>query len=158
MAKSKHIKDYTPFFAAAPRFFQKIAVNDGSGDTCWQWIGAKRALGYGKIKICGRWFPAHRLAWILCYKSIDENLDIDHLCENKSCVNPAHLDLVTSKVNVMRTNNLGSNRGYYGLRTHCKYGHPFSTENTRITFNPYRRRCRTCQRLEKRRQLAERMS
>jgi hypothetical protein len=75
-------------------FLGKIAA-DGP-DTCWEWLGAIHPLGYGQwsLKRYGTQ-RAHRMAYALLVGPLDDVLTIDHLCRNKSCVNPAHLELVT---------------------------------------------------------------
>ena len=111
---------------------------------CWEWQGSTHARGYGKINIDGRWFPAHRVAWVLSYGTIGESLVIDHLCRQRSCVNPSHLELVTNAINILRGKGITA---MYASRTHCKHGHPFNESNTRIDPTRGDRRCRQCERL-----------
>lgn len=91
--------------------------------------------------------PAHRMAYELTRGPILEGLVIDHLCRNKACVNPAHLEAVSQRVNVRR--------GLLGSRTACINGHEYTPENTFIERNG-KRRCRTCQRATDRRRRARR--
>jgi hypothetical protein len=78
------------------RFFSK--VDGGSYEECWQWQGGGTNNGYG----CFAGTTAHRWSWEFFNGPIPERLQIDHLCRNKGCVNPWHLDPVTAKVNVGR--------------------------------------------------------
>lgn len=65
---------------------------------CWEWPGKKSAEGYGQ----GRGGYAHRLAWQALNGPIPEGLQIDHLCRNRACVRPDHMELVTRKENILR--------------------------------------------------------
>ena len=76
----------------------KIAVDDG----CWEWLGAKGRGGYGLVKVNGRMRSAHRVLYECFIGPIAEGLQIDHLCRNKSCVKPAHLEAVTPRENTLR--------------------------------------------------------
>ncbi|MDQ4143885.1 MAG: HNH endonuclease [Actinomycetota bacterium] len=101
---------------------------------CWVWTAATdRGYGYfGLRKGCIK--LAHRLAYEALRGPIPEDLTIDHLCRNRSCVNPWHMEPVPRGVNTARGGN--------GIKTHCKRGHKFTLENTRIV--PKGRDCRAC--------------
>jgi hypothetical protein len=121
------------------RFMQWIDVQDDH----WMWTGQEGGKGeYGLFFYEGRNHPAHRVAYILFVEEILEGLVIDHLCRIHLCVNPKHLEPVTQKVNVLR----GANGG----KTHCKYNHEFTEENT-YTNTRGQRECRTCARAARRR-------
>lgn len=115
-------------------------------DGCWPWIGRVNADGYGLIAatINGRatTLLAHRLALHVARRPIAAGLVPDHTCHNadasclgnsecmhRRCVNPAHLDIVTHVENVMRGN---SPIAMNARKTHCKHGHEFTPQNTRI--------------------------
>lgn len=104
-----------------------------NGTRCWLWTGATR-LGYAELSYEGTNRSGHRLAYELWRGPIPEGLQIDHLCRNRRCINPWHLEPVTSAVNIGRSPR--------ALATHCKYGHEFTPENTRRADG--RRYCRTC--------------
>jgi hypothetical protein len=103
------------------RFISKI---DQSGD-CWQWMAAKAADGYGRFVYEKKCQQAHRLAYQFWVGPIPDDLVLDHLCRNRSCVNPAHLEPVTQKVN----NNRGM-RSQPQFLTHCLRGHEYTPETT----------------------------
>lgn len=69
---------------------------------CWFWLGTKQARGYGRVAFQGRRYVAHRLAYILTHGPIPDDLALDHLCSNTSCVNPDHLQLVRNGLNTSR--------------------------------------------------------
>lgn len=84
------------------RLAEKVLVGDG----CWEWIGGKADTGYGKFHIPGATAPkqvqAHRLVYELLHGPIPDGLEADHLCENRGCVNPSHIELVPHRANVLR--------------------------------------------------------
>lgn len=111
--------------------------------TCWEWTGAgaNSVRGYGLFWYGGKLQQAHRVVYTLLVGEIPEGLQLDHLCRNKSCVNPNHLEPVTARVNTLRSDGITAK---LALRTHCKNGHEFNSENT--SFLPNRRRCKICNR------------
>lgn len=86
-------------------------------DECWPWAGATFGNGrYGSFKMNGSHVMAHRMAYELSVGPIPEELTIDHLCRNTLCMNPAHLEPVTLKENILRGGNMAAN---YARRTEC---------------------------------------
>lgn len=110
---------------------------------CWQWTG-NTGRGYGRISANGRPQQAHRVGYELLVGPIPEGLTLDHLCRNRGCVNPAHVEPVTHRENVLRGEGVAANRA---RQTHCKRGHPFNDENTCLCAG--KRYCRPCQRLRR---------
>lgn len=122
---------------------------DFSGD-CWEWLGYKDSLGYGRFMAEKRDHLAHRVVYEALVGPIPEGLVIDHLCRNPSCVNPDHLEPVTQSVNVRRGVNVPPVSPYTDA-THCVNGHEFTPENTRYRARQGGgRQCRACDRERRR--------
>lgn len=117
------------------RFWKKVRAQPNG---CWQWT-ACRVRGYGVFQLKDRTLRAHRFSYERLRGPIPKSLQSDHLCRNRGCVNPAHIELVTCRVNLSRGNN------YQRSKTHCIRGHPFDVANTYRDKNG-RRYCRTCHR------------
>ena len=121
------------------RFWSRVDKTDG----CWLWTGALVTGGYGSIGLGQRRNGlAHRVSYELHVGPIPNGLQIDHLCRVRRCVNPAHLDVVTIRENVLRGEGITAR---YARKTHCAHGHEFTEENTRRT-RTNGRVCRTCER------------
>lgn len=88
------------------RFFKKVHIQPG----CWEWTGARQSRGYGRFGIGPRGrmhtYLAHRLTWTWLVGAIPDGLTVDHLCMNKGCQNPMHMELVTRSTNSSRGNIL----------------------------------------------------
>ena len=125
--------------SAAGSFWARVEKSTG----CWIWRGSVGVWGYGQFQPRrGRNLRAHRVAWELIRGPIPQGLVLDHLCRNKLCVNPDHLEPVTNRVNTLR--GVGPS-AMNAAKTECKHGHPFIAENTRIDHKG-KRVCRTCDR------------
>lgn len=123
------------------RFYRKLDRIDG----CWIWNGKKARNVYGGFYFLGKWLMAHRVSYEHFIGVIPEELVIDHLCRNKLCVNPDHLEAVSGTENTLR--GIGPT-AINAAKTECIWGHEFSEENTRVDKHGYRI-CRTCQRVRK---------
>lgn len=120
---------------------------------CWNWMrSTKGPNGYGQIGEGGhdcRILLAHRVSYEIHKGPIPKHLEIDHLCRNRGCVNPEHLEAVTRRTNLLRGDTITARRA---AQTHCLRGHEFTAENTyRSTRGT--RECRSCklERMRKRR-------
>lgn len=110
---------------------------------CWLWRGYVGKDGYGQVRFERQSYRIHRVIYAALVGPILPGLTLDHLCRNRACVNPAHLEIVSKGENVLRGDGVSAK---YARATHCKHGHPFSPENTVWRFHRSRpcRRCRIC--------------
>jgi hypothetical protein len=129
--------------AVAHRFWTKVA-EVGNVCECWIWTATKNRKGYGMVSISGKGRPAHRVSYALIVGDIPAGLQLDHLCRNRACVNPHHLEPVTNAENQRRAIPFRKPAPEY-----CPAGHLFTETNT------YKRpggdrECRECQRIRAR--------
>lgn len=133
------------------RLWPKVVKHEGG---CWEWTGRLNAGGYGEIKWRGRPYMVHRAVYELLVGPIPEGLTLDHTCHKREecaggnecphrrCVNPAHLEPIPLRENVLRGNSLS---GLNAAKTHCHLGHELAGENLYVTPSGARA-CRTCAR------------
>lgn len=118
---------------------QYIIPEPNSG--CWLWLGGLRDSkeGYGAMGWAGKTQRVHRLVYNLLRGKVASQLDVDHLCRNRICCNPDHLEPCTRKVNVLRGEGVAPKNL---AKTHCPQGHKYNSENTYVWQE--QRFCRTC--------------
>lgn len=124
----------------AGRIFSKISIDFTT--QCWNWTG-NLSDGYGRIFWRGERWKAHRLLYLWKYGSIPKwknkkSKEVDHICNNRKCVNPNHLRLVSNKTNVLKGDGVTAKNA---KKTNCIHGHNdfYKIGN--------RRRCRECRRI-----------
>lgn len=116
---------------------------------CWLWIGASQSTGYGCSYFQKKAVKAHRHSYSVLVGDIPPGLHIDHLCRVTCCVNPAHLEAVTPRVNQLRGTGFSAQNAQ---KTECKRGHEFNAANAMLrTHNGFsgpieQRECRECKR------------
>jgi hypothetical protein len=141
------------------RFWSKVEKGDG----CWRWRGWSAPNGYGIFdtghsRESARKRLAHRYAYIAVHGSIPEGMDLDHQCNNRWCVNPAHLVPMTHRENVLRSDRTPASIN--ARKTHCPEGHALTPDNCSTEFVKSGRRvcaiCRKQKRREWNRRAAER--
>lgn len=128
-------------------------TDQAEGDECWLWQGTVTLRGYGRLRKDGIYYPAHRISYEIHYGEIPEGLVIDHLCHNRdpecnasteclhrSCVNPAHLEAVPERVNILRGKGVCAIAAH---KTHCPQGHPLAGDNLLNSASGYRI-CKAC--------------
>lgn len=132
------------------RFWSKVEKAEGDG--CWTWNGPIDPWGYGRFAIRvekrkNRFTEAHRAGWEFAMQQASpKGFDLHHKCENTRCVRPDHLELMTHRENIFKSN---SPVALNHRKTECKYGHAFDKENTIWRDGEYGfpiRSCRICER------------
>lgn len=100
-------------------------------------------LGYIRIGAWGTDVMGHRIAWVSANGvDIPPDLDPDHLCRNRRCLNPDHLEIVTPRENILRGKTMAA---AHAAKTHCPQGHEYTTENLKASVVALgERECRAC--------------
>lgn len=122
------------------RFWAKVVGGDYT--ECWTWTASLTAGGYGRFPNRQN-YVAHRTAYELLIGPIPPGLQLDHLCRNRACVNPWHLEPVTQQVNLARGEGIKASVAGRLAKTHCPQGHPYDEANT-IRGKNGSRSCRIC--------------
>ena len=118
------------------RFWSKVERTK----SCWNWKAATYRDGYGIFGLDGGVVRAHRLAYELLVGEIPIDKELHHICKNKLCVNPYHLEAITHREHQRKFNGLISNQL---LRIHCPHGHEYNEKNTYVS-KKGSRYCRIC--------------
>lgn len=128
------------------RIFDYTEKNSGVyflNTECWRWTNRLNGHGYGVLTYKGKTQLAHRAVWEAIKGPVPSGLECDHLCRNRWCVNPEHIELISHRENVLRGNSVVAANA---KKTQCKNGHEFSPENTAKDVRGGRV-CKTCRHL-----------
>lgn len=130
------------------RFFRKVRIAENG---CWLWT-AGTSEGYGIFYIAADQAPkikrgrkAHIWSYTRYVGTVPHGLELDHLCRNRACVNPLHLEPVTHRVNMLRSPIAPA--GINARKTHCKRGHLFTPDNIYVCTRNGKvsgKSCKTC--------------
>ncbi len=118
------------------RFYSAVTFEPNSG--CWLWLSLVNGGGYGRFYDGTRQVQAHRYAYATFVGHVADDLEVDHACRNRICVNPSHLEVVTRVENARRRS---------AAQTHCKNGHALTPENTYLDIRRGWQTCRICRSL-----------
>lgn len=127
------------------RFWEKVSIEP---DGCWLWTGNTDRKGYGSMRVKSTGGPGsfarpHRLAYEHYVGPLPDGLVADHLCRTRACVNPAHIEFVTNRENILRGE---APSAIHARKTRCSRGHEFTPENTYTSRGRNRtgRQCKAC--------------
>jgi len=119
-----------------PEWYRKRIVAPLEADECWQWVGRKHSKGYGRVTVDDKQITAHKAVWLITVGPIQEGYVLDHLCRNRICVNPNHLEPVTVRENTLR--GIGPTADN-AKKVRCPNGHEYDVVDTNG-----QRRCMRC--------------
>ncbi len=143
MPRLGDIQTAPPAETLEARFWAKVDRQDPAA--CWEWTASLTPNGYGQMawRADGKKVRvyAHRFSVELDGREIPDGEQVDHLCRNRRCVNPAHLEVVSPQTNTLRGTSPAAG---HAVKTHCPAGHAYEGEN--LWTNGRHRLCRTCYR------------
>lgn len=135
-------------YAITPRLIERFWSKTVKSPDCWGWLGSHMRSGYAQIHVQlddGRWSAtvAHRVAWEIANEPIPDGFVLDHICRNRGCVNPSHLEVTTDRVNILRGTGFSAR---HAIKLKCPAGHDYDEANTYIRKDAKAgaRQCRTC--------------
>ena len=133
-------------------------ISSWDEDKCWNWLGNKNGNGYGQFKKFGKVIRLHKFSYEFFKGIVPLGLEIDHLCRNRACFNPKHLESVTHKENMSRAtySRVGHGNNWQKKKTHCPYGHEYILEN--LVKSAKWRTCRICKNINQQKRDEERHS
>lgn len=137
MARKLNLKD---------RLLSRVSLSNSG---CWEWTGHLTSTGYSQMTVGSRTdktrtnTQAHRVSYAVFVGELVDGLQIDHLCRNRKCINPKHLEQVTCAENLRRGNPAWKQQM---ARTHCPKGHEYSESNTYVRKSGGRM-CKECSRI-----------
>lgn len=113
--------------------------NEKLGSNCWEFLGG-HTRGYSHVRWATYAGGLHRIVYMRLVSWLETEQHLDHLCRNRGCVNPEHLEVVTLVENVRRGEGITAKNTE---KTHCPKGHEYTPENTYL-YKGKHRHCRTC--------------
>ena len=116
--RASHLAKFPPL---RERLLERISPEPNTG--CWLWTGVLRNTGYGELSFQKKKLLAHRASYEIFIGPIPDGLCLDHLCRQRSCINPDHLEAVSMRTNLLRGVGVGA---VNAVKTHCPKGHPLA--------------------------------
>lgn len=132
----------------AQRLLERVVLEEDAfpENGCWLWTGALTDRGYASFRIRGKSYNAHRWLYQWKYGQLPDEIQLDHLCRTRHCLNWDHLEPVTQAIHSLRT---PENSGWFMTPQRCKHGHELTPENIYTWIDAaghVHRHCRTCRR------------